>query len=119
MPKIYFFDLGLRNFFIKNFKPFNEREDKGSLLENALFRQLIEKYDFEEIRFWRTIQKNEVDFVIDEKLAFEVKSQPKEFKETKYKVFLKNYPKIDFSIVSFDVKKKFAGSHQIFEVYRI
>lgn len=119
MPKIYFFDLGLRNFFIKSFKPFNEREDKGPLLENALFRQLIEKYDFEEIRFWRTIQKNEVDFIVDEKFAFEVKAQPKEFKKSKYKVFLENYPKIDFSIVSFDVKERFVNSHQVFEVYRM
>lgn len=119
MPKLYFFDLGLRNFFVKNFKPFNEREDKGPLLENALFRQLIEKYDFEEIRFWRTIQKNEVDFVIDEKLAFEVKVQPKKFKQGKYKTFLENYPKIDFSIVSFNVKEKFINSHPVLEVYQI
>lgn len=119
MPKLYFFDLGLRNFFTKNFKPFNEREDKGPLLENVLFRQLIEKYNFEEIRFWRTIQKNEVDFVIDEKLAFEVKTQLGKFKESKYKVFLENYPKIDFSIVSFDIKEKFAGSYQVFEAYQI
>ena len=70
MPKVYFFDLGLRNFFVKNFKAYLEREDKGPLLENALFRQLIETYDLEEIRFWRTTQKQEVDFVVGEQLAF-------------------------------------------------
>ncbi|PIP17469.1 MAG: hypothetical protein COX43_04160 [Parcubacteria group bacterium CG23_combo_of_CG06-09_8_20_14_all_35_9] len=119
MPKLYFFDLGLRNFLVKNFKPFNEREDKGPLLENTLFRQLIEKYDFEEIKFWRTIQKNEVDFVIDEKIAFEVKVQPKKFKESKYKIFLENYPKMKFSIVSFDVRERFVSSHPVFEIYQI
>lgn len=119
MPRLYFFDLGLRNFLVKNFKPFIEREDKGLLLENALFRQLIEKYDFEEIRFWRTIQKNEVDFVIDEKSAFEVKVQPRRFKRSKYKTFLENYPHIDFSIVSFGVKEKFIDSYPVLEIYQV
>lgn len=119
MPKVYFLDLGLRNFFIKNFKVFNEREDKGPLLENALFRQLMEKYEFDEIRFWRTIQKQEVDFVIDEKMAFEVKVQPNKFKEKNYRAFLENYPQMKFSIVSFDAKEKSVGPHQVLEIYQI
>ncbi|MBU2214773.1 ATP-binding protein, partial [Patescibacteria group bacterium] len=81
MPKIYFYDLGLRNFFIRNFNSFIIREDKGGLLENAVFCQLKEKYDEELLKFWRTIQKNEIDFVCDEKEAYEVKVNPKEFKE--------------------------------------
>jgi hypothetical protein len=119
MPKLYFLDLGLRNFFIKNFRLFNEREDKGFLLENAVFRQLIEKYNFDEIKFWRTIQRQEVDFVIDEKLSFEVKVQPDKFKERKYRVFLENYSQIKLSIVSFDVKKTTANQHPVLEVYQI
>ena len=119
MPKVYFLDLGIRNFFLKNFKLFQEREDKGPLLENALFRQLIEKYNFDEIRFWRTIQKQELDFIIDEKMAFEVKVQPDKFKKKNYKVFLENYPQIKFSIVSFDTKEKLVASHQVFEIYQI
>ncbi|MBU0880194.1 ATP-binding protein, partial [Patescibacteria group bacterium] len=91
MPKIYFYDLGLRNFFIRNFNSFIIREDKGGLLENAVFCQLKEKYDEELLKFWRTIQKNEIDFVCDEKEAYEVKVNPKEFKEKKYQIFLKNY----------------------------
>lgn len=88
MPKIYFYDLGLRNFFIRNFNSFIIREDKGGLLENAVFCQLKEKYDEELLKFWRTIQKNEIDFVCDEKEAYEVKVNPKEFKEKKYQIFL-------------------------------
>jgi len=63
MPKVYFYDLGLRNFFVRNFNSFAVREDKGPLLENAVFRQLREKYDEESLKFWRTIQKNEIDFI--------------------------------------------------------
>ena len=119
MPKVYFMDLGLRNFFVRNFDVFNEREDKGSLLENALFRQIIEKNYFEDVKFWRTIQKQEVDFVVDEKFAFEVKAQPNRFKEKNYKKFLENYPQIKFSIVSFDIKEKSIHSHPILEVYQV
>ena len=113
MPKVYFYDSGLRNFLIDNFKPFVTRDDKGVLLENAVYRQLLEKYDKDEIKFWRTIQKNEVDFVVEEKLAYEVKANPKKFREKTYKLFLENYPKMKFSIVSFDIKndikEAFAG----------
>ena len=117
MPKVYFLDLGLRNFLVKNFKSFSEREDKGQLLENALFRQLIEKYDFEEIKFWRTINKQEIDFVIDEKEAFEVKV--KSIKKKSYKLFLETYPYLKFSFVSFVTKENKIDSLPIREVYQI
>lgn len=104
MPKVYFADFGLRNFFTDNFKSFEVREDKGVLLENAVFRQLLERYDEDNIKFWRTIQKNEIDFVVAAKMAFEVKINPEQFKKSNYQMFLENYPMIDFSIVTLDVK---------------
>lgn len=119
MPKVYFYDLGLRNFLTDNFKPFATRDDKGPLLENAAFRQLLERYDKDEIKFWRTIQKNEVDFVVKEKLAYEVKINPKKFKEKAYKLFLENYPEADFSIISFDIKEMFIGKYPLLNVWEI
>ena len=70
MPKIYFSDSGLRNFFVSNFKSLELREDKGGLLENAVFRQLIEKHPKNEIKFWRTTSQNEIDFIVEEKKSF-------------------------------------------------
>lgn len=119
MPKVYFLDLGLRNFFLKNFRLYQEREDGGALLENALFRQLLEKYRFDDIKFWRTIQKNEVDFVVEEKTAFEVKVQPKMFKKKNYKAFFENYPEIKFSLVSFNVQEKKIGPYPVYEIWEI
>ncbi|OIP75805.1 MAG: hypothetical protein AUK06_01185 [Parcubacteria group bacterium CG2_30_36_18] len=121
MPKVYFYDLGLRNFFVRNFNSFAVREDKGPLLENAVFRQLREKYDEESLKFWRTIQKNEIDFIADEKKAFEVKIKPKEFKEKKYQLFLENYPDIELSIVSIDIdkKEKKIRKHKIFDIWEV
>lgn len=119
MPKIYFLDLGLRNFFISNFRPLETREDKGVILENAVFRELTEKYPVEEIKFWRTIQKNEIDFVVNEKKAFEVKINPKQFKESSYKIFLKNYPEINLSFVSSEAEDKFIGEFDLLEPWEI
>lgn len=119
MPKVYFCDSGLRNFFISNFKPLEMREDKGVLLENATFRQLAEKYYLEEIKFWRTIQKNEVDFVAAGKLAIEAKINPKAFKESDYSLFLKNYPEIEFWVASFDKKVNDIGNKKVVDVWEI
>lgn len=119
MPKIYFYDLGLRNFFEDNFKAYELREDKGRLLENATFRQLLEKYDTNNIRFWRTITKHEVDFVIKENLAFEVKAQPVQFRENNYRLFLKNYPETKLSIISFNVEQDHINHCPVIEVWKI
>lgn len=100
MPKVYFYDLGLRNFFVNNFNKFLTREDKGQLLENTVFRQLAEKYNENEINYWRTTEQNEVDFIVGGKIALEVKINPAQFKKSKYKVFFDNYPHIKFIVVS-------------------
>src|SRR3989339_508427 len=119
MPKIYFCDLGLRNFFVDNFKTFMSRDDKGALLENAVFRQLLEKYDNDEIRFWRTTQQNEVDFILGDKEALEVKINPEQFKEKSYKTFLANYQNIKLSIASINSTKETTGSYKVFNVWDI
>lgn len=119
MPKVYFLDLGLRNFFISNFKSPDTREDKGMLLENAAFRQLIERYFPDEIKFWRTIQKNEIDFVVDDEKAFEIKTNLRQFKEKSYKTFFKNYPNIKFFLISLDTKVKSIGRHKVLEVWEV
>lgn len=100
MPKVYFYDLGLRNFFVNNFNAFEFRDDRGHLLENAVFRQLIENYSEDRIRFWRTIQKHEVDFIVEERQAYEVKTDIREFDMGKYQNFFESYPHIPLSLVT-------------------
>lgn len=104
MPKAYFFDLGLRNFFKGNFESVVDRDDVGALLENAVFRQLVNRLEPEEVRFWRTIDQKEVDFVIEkEQVAYEVKAEMKPSKADRYGVFEKAYP---------DFKMRFVGLKQ-------
>lgn len=116
MPKIFFFDTGLRNCFAGNFESFDLRNDKGQLLENAVFRQLIENNFMEEIRFWRTINQQEVDFVIGEKFSFEVKIDASKFNSKKISLFLETYPKIKFCVIAIDVKENIDSVINVWEI---
>lgn len=114
MSKVYFNDLGLRNFFIGNFDPPVTREDKGALMENAVFRQLIEKYDESEIKFWRTASGNEVDFIIEDKDAFEVKFNAGQFNKKKYRVFFENYPEIEMRVVAYEIPGRVTSAKELY-----
>ncbi len=104
MPKVYFYDLWLRNFFTHNFENFDFRVDKWELLENLVFKQLIDKNKLDDIKFWRTQNKNEVDFVLENiKKAYEVKVNKDKFIESKYKLFKENYN--DFSLDVIDLEE--------------
>lgn len=118
MPKVYFLDLGLRNFLIRNFKPFEQREDRGEILENALFRELLKSYDLDDIRFWRTIYKQEIDFVVKD-FAYEAKLNPERFKKKRLESFFKHYPNITLSLVTFDYSKDRKDGIPITEVWKI
>lgn len=118
MPKVYFYDLGLRNFFVNDFSQFETRGDKGQLLENAVFRQLLEKYGVDEIKFWRTIDQKEIDFIAGDS-AFEAKTDSDKFREKKHKLFLETYPDKKLSFVSLDAKTNFANAHPVIDVWNI
>ncbi|MEM8526504.1 MAG: ATP-binding protein, partial [Bacteroidota bacterium] len=100
MPKCFFNDLGLRNAFLNRFMPISERLDKGALLENYFFLRFRERYSMEQIKFWRTSDQKEIDFIIEEQFnvgrAVEIKWNSKQFKTKKYEKFTDNYP--DFQL---------------------
>jgi len=102
MPKIFMNDLGLRNILINYFAPIEQRADKGVLLENYVFRKLLEKHESDQVKYWRTADGNEVDFVIETSFqkgfAVEVKYQENEGKLSKYKTFINTYPEFPLQI---------------------
>ena len=78
--KIYFYDNGIRNMIINNLNPLDLRTDKGALWENFLIAERIKLQQYNQIYtnnyFWRTVQKQEIDFVEDSNgqlTAFEFK----------------------------------------------
>ncbi|MBI5361167.1 MAG: ATP-binding protein [Planctomycetes bacterium] len=77
--KTYFFDSGIRNAILQDFRIPGNRPDKGALME-AFVLQEIQKHMrvTQELFYWRTREKNEVDFILVQDrtpVPVEVKSQ--------------------------------------------
>lgn len=78
--KIYFYDNGVRNALIGDFKPIELRSDKGILWENFVISERLKRNSYHgwygHSYFWRTYQQQEIDLVeeIDGKFyAYEMK----------------------------------------------
>jgi hypothetical protein len=76
MPKIYFEDTGILNFL--RYGSFVEKVD-GVLFENGVFSILRKNLPGESIKFWRTTEKQKIDFIVDTfshpPIGYEVKLQ--------------------------------------------
>ena len=110
IPKIYFMDNGVRNYFIKNFNELNLREDSGFLFEGFVLSELI-KNNFKEIKFWQDKNDNEVDFIIDDNLIIPIEVKfKKELNSSDFKglkKFIEEYSKTKNSfLVNLDSQKK-------------
>lgn len=68
MPKIYFYDLGLRNALVENFQPLGTRPDGGFLFENFIISEVLKANDYGgfgyRLNYWRTKQGSEIDLVL-------------------------------------------------------
>jgi predicted AAA+ superfamily ATPase len=118
-PKVYFVDIGLRNYAINNFNELDLRGDIGQIVENICLFQLRVRYSDFPIKYWRTLSKAEVDFILElgnEIIPIEVKYsvEPKisrslrnfisEYKPKKVLVITKGFSgeeKINSSLVKF------------------
>ncbi len=107
MPKVYFRDHGLRNIALNRFYDFKSREDQGVLLENYVYKRLTNMYDPDNIRFWRTTDMKEIDFVINtsfgQGLAYEVKMQCKNLKQSALNKFTGSYPNYKAGAISYNI----------------
>ncbi len=67
MPKIYFYDLGIRNILIDNVKSLGDRNDVGQLWENFLMIERLKFLRYNKILateyFWRTYTGAELDYI--------------------------------------------------------
>lgn len=96
--KSYLFDIGIRNALLKDFREPSQRPDGGVLLETLIFLELNRQIDPQsEIRFWRTKDGKEVDFVFvrnREPVPIEVKSAGKpDDLPSGLRSFLNRYPR--------------------------
>lgn len=105
--KWYFQDTGIRNAVLRDFRPFNERQEteRGALWENFIIserikRNLNHRYGLN-FYFWRTYDRQEIDLIEDDGLrlsAFEIKAGNKEPKMPK--PFATAYPEADFNTIN-------------------
>jgi len=79
MSKVYFYDTGLRNRVINDFRKIEDRVDAGALMENTVFKNLLKRAETKEnIKFWRMKYGVEVDFIIDEERVVPIEVKIKE-----------------------------------------
>jgi len=68
-----------------------------------VFKNLLTKYYFEDIKFWRTQNKNEVDFIIEQDFkAYEIKYNKNNFNIKKYKLFIETYKNYNLECIDFE-----------------
>jgi len=110
MPKVYFYDLGLRNLLLNNFNQISKRQDRGAYLENIAFREFLNQaHNLDSIKFWRTQDKKEIDFIVDNQ-AFEIKLKSDKIKKGRYAQFVNSYPDIKLNFLSYEqILEKFYG----------
>ncbi len=105
-PKLYFLDLGLRNYILNNFNAPLLRNDVGSLFENFYLLELLKEdhYGQKKINFWRTTNQTEIDFIVSSGntvAAIKVKWQ-KAVPPKSFKTITTYYPEMSTQVVTKD-----------------
>ena len=103
--KWYFYDNGIRNAIINDFRLLSLRNDQGILWENYGFSERIKKTNYEhqgaQYYFWRTYDQQEIDLI--ETKNGELVAVDFKWSNQKKKIpgfFAKNYPNASFSIIN-------------------
>ena len=104
--KVYFYDNGIRNALIQNFKPLELRIDTGALFENFMISERRKYTEYNKIYsnkyFWRTHSQQEIDY-IEEKdgtlYAYELKWNEKRAAKLPNS-FMESYPNHEFKVIN-------------------
>jgi len=104
--KIYFFDCGLRNALINDFRPAETRQDVGQLFENYVVSELWKKNSYEnnfgKFYFWRSADRQEIDVIIEKNNTlhtYEIKWNS-EKRVRLSKTFSNVYPNNTFAVIN-------------------
>lgn len=113
--KIYFYDNGIRNAIIGDFRGIENRTDTGALWENYLISERIKAFSNHNILadrfFWRTTQQQEIDFVEDRSgllYAFEFKWHA--VNKARFPLtFRRAYPENELRVITPENYEEFVG----------
>lgn len=107
--KIYFYDLGIRNAVISDYRPVESRDDVGALWENYVISERLKKISYERtgtnMWFWRTTAQKEIDII--EELDGAINAVEIKWNKSKARVkqpisFADAYPEAKYTVVTPD-----------------
>lgn len=105
-PKIFFYDSGLMQLlWLKKF----QETIIGNAFETSVFSELVKKYSRDDVHYWRTMDKKEIDFILDSKagiMPIEAKVNFEKFNPTAIEYFNKHYKKKEYKVVGLEGEKK-------------
>lgn len=103
--KWYFYDNGIRNAIIGNFKDASNRHDMGELWENYFITEKLKENQnqllHQQLYFWRTYDQQEIDLIIEKNdgiAAYEMKWGKKNPKAPAG--FVKAYEQVEYNVVN-------------------
>lgn len=98
-PKIFFYDSGLMQMlWLKKL----QKEVIGNVFETGIFSELVKKYGKGAIYYWRTADKKEIDFIVQNEnnlLPIEVKLNFAKFDKTASEYFCEKYG-VDYKVAA-------------------
>ena len=108
-PKVFFYDSGLLS--MLRYRSF-QKTILGEVFETNVFGELVKKYGKDDIHFWRTKSKQEIDFILGdpfiedkEIIPIEVKVNFGRFKMKPIKSFQSKYKVKNYKVVSLEGEK--------------
>jgi predicted AAA+ superfamily ATPase len=113
IPKVYFLDSGVSNFFINNFNGFELRKDAPFLFENYILSEFIKSgVEPDRVKFWQDKNQTEIDFVIENGgalTAIEVKFKRSLGSDdlSAFSIFSRDYPGNRHFLVNLACQKNF------------
>lgn len=107
-PKFYYFDVGIANYLLHRKDLQRGTPEYGHAFEHFVIQEIIAYLGYksrnEKLSYWHTYTGNEVDAIIGDRIAIEIKAadmvQPKHLKGLRE--FANEYPNFDRMIVSWD-----------------
>lgn len=107
MPKIFVEDIGIKNFSLREFDSMGKKIDLWREVENFVYNELRKKLDKNQIYYYRTVSKAEIDFVIEKSYEkydiIEVKYRNKVNLPIVVKNFGENYNVLKKIIITKDI----------------
>lgn len=105
MPKVYFYDSGLANVLWLKIIP---KEILGNIFETAIFSELVKNFGKDNIYYWRTKDKKEIDFILKYKeniIPIETKLNFASVSTSAVKYFIDNYNLDKYYLISLKGEK--------------